>query len=242
MHRPSLNSLTAEEKSELARLIQEYVTRDIVAEHWDAVLSGVHQNPAGFLSFHRNYIAGLEEFLNSRGHQEWIPLPAWNPAEPIPPEFNIPREGSGRLRNLDPRISFSPRFDPENLAAFQSDAELGAALMEAHNEVHAKVGGVFNDLSRAPEAPIFWPFHSFIDDIWWEWQRISVIVPSCLGIPFAKARLLLALTGLPSSILPKRFQTGSSILPHFHLDSSTVVYQNPLPGMIVPRGTKVRLF
>lgn len=176
MHRPNLNSLPGAERRRLAQAIQQYATPAIVNEHWEAVISGVHNNPSSFLSFHRNYIGQLENYLQAQGHTQWTPLPAWNPAEPIPPEFNVPDNGPDRLRNLNPGISFSPQFDA-NLGNYTTDEELGIALRPVHDTVHRTVGGVMNNLRRAPEAPIFWPWHAFIDDIWWDWQRISVIVP-----------------------------------------------------------------
>lgn len=233
MHRPNLNALPPAERSLLAQYIQRYVTPAIVAEHWNAVLSGVHQDPVSFLSFHRNYIAGLENFLVEQGHPEWNPLPAWNPREPIPEEFNIPNSGPGRLRNLNPNVSFSPEFDQENLANFSTTAELGRALMERHNLVHSRIGGIMNNLQTAPQAPIFWPFHSFIDDIWWNWQRITVAVPSCLGLTLREARQLLGSCGLEIS-MPRQ-----SV--HFML-FGRIRFQNPYPDTLVPRGTVVKLF
>lgn len=175
MHRKNLKDLSAEDRNILARLIQQYATPAVVSEHREAMAAGVHNSPVGFLYFHRNYIAGLERYLQRQGFEKWVPLPQWNPADPIPEEFNIPDTGSGRLRNLNPNISFSPRFDLPNLASFHSDEELGMALIGPHNRVHRRVGGVMNNLWRAPEAPIFWPWHSFIDDIWWNWQRQNVM-------------------------------------------------------------------
>jgi hypothetical protein len=174
MHRQNINSLTANERSQLARLIRQYATPAVVNQHWEAVRAGAHNSPTEFLAFHRNYLAGLENYLAVQGYPQWVPLPVWNPAEPIPEEFNIPNTGPGRLINLNPGISFSPQFDRVNLSNFKTDADLGRALMGPHNRVHRAVGGVMNNLRRAPEAPIFWPWHSFIDDIWWHWQRLFI--------------------------------------------------------------------
>lgn len=180
MNRANPRHLLADERTVLADLIQLHTTPEVIRLHREAVMSGIHNNPVGFLSFHRSYISVLESFLSGRGYQQWVPLPAWEPSEPIPAEFHIPDEGMDALQNTNPQVSFSPEFDTENLVNFETAEELGLALMERHNTVHARVGGVMNNLQRAPEAPIFWPFHSFIDDIWWEWQRITVAVPSCI--------------------------------------------------------------
>ncbi len=171
MHRPDLNALPAGQRTQLAQLIQQYVTPAIVSQHLNAP-PAVHSVGAEFLSWHRTYIAGLENFLVSQGHPEWSPLPEWNPANAIPAEFNIPNAGAGRLRDLTPNISFSPRFDHANLGNFRTDEDLGTALMRPHNTVHNEIGGIMSSM-RAPEAPIFWLWHSFIDDIWWDWQRTT---------------------------------------------------------------------
>jgi len=196
MHRLNLINLPPNERALLASLIQQYATPNIIEMHWNAVLSGVHNDPVGFLSFHRNYIAGLETYLMEQGYPQWVTLPAWNPVEPIPEEFNIPNIGPERLQNLNPNVSFSPEFDQENLVNFATVEELGMALMTRHNLVHARIGGVMNNLRRVPVAPIFWVFHGFIDDIWWDWQRLTVVVPTVIGLSLAGATNILGGFGL----------------------------------------------
>ncbi|MFA7467492.1 MAG: tyrosinase family protein [Desulfotomaculaceae bacterium] len=170
MSRPSLNNLSVDDRRLLASLIQQYATPQIIDLHWNAAQAGAHSDPIMFLTFHREYIGGLETFLLEQGFPQFVPLPAWNPVEPISGEFNIPNVGPRRLRNLNPNVSFSPEFDPENLSSFRTITELGEALMTRHNLVHQRIGGIMNNMRLAPLAPIFWPFHSFIDDIYYNWQ------------------------------------------------------------------------
>ncbi len=136
-----------------------------------------------------------------------MPLPAWNPATPIPEQFNIPNTGPDRLRNLNPNISFSPQFDHDHLGDFETDEELGMSLMGPHGSVHNVIGGVMRTF-RSPAAPIFWPWHSFIDDIWWTWQRDTIITPDCTGLTFSRARRLLQSVGLTVG--------ATTIEPHAH--------------------------
>ncbi|MHB8918038.1 MAG: tyrosinase family protein [Desulfocucumaceae bacterium] len=232
MSRSNLSSLSENERSTLASLILQYVTPEIVEEHRNAALSGAHSDPVLFLSFHRRYIGGLEGFLQEQGYPQWVPLPAWNPAEPIPEEFNIPNAGPGQLENLNPNVSFSPQFDPENLINYETVEELGAAILPLHNLVHRRIGGVMNDMFRAPEAPIFWPFHSFIDDIWWNWQRITVVVPSCIGLNIDEAQRKLNYFGL-RSITKKNIPFP--VWPRIR-------FQNPSPKSVIPYRTFVKLF
>lgn len=193
MHRPNLKSLTAAQRAQLAQLIQQYVTPAIVNQH--AFPPPAAHAPATILSWHRNFILGLENFLVAQGHPEWSPLPAWNPAEPIPAEFNIPNAGPDRLLNLNPGINFSPDFDHSNLGNFETDTDLGMAIMGRHGSVHITVGGLMGNF-RSPAAPIFWPWHSFLDDIWWAWQRQTVVTPNCLGLTLNQARALLTSVGI----------------------------------------------
>ncbi len=232
MHRPNLNDLPPNERTLLASLIQQYTTPDIIDMHWNAVLSGVHNDPAGFLSFHRNYIGGLEAFLLEQGYPQLVPLPAWNPAEPIPEEFNIPNTGPERLRNLNPNVSFSPKFDQENLINYATVEELGEALMIRHNLVHARIGGVMNNLRRVPVAPIFWVFHSFIDDIWWDWQRVTVVVPSVIGLSLADATSMLGNFGFRTMMTANLYTSPWIQIKH----------QKPAPLTLSPRGTIVELY
>ena len=168
-----MNNLTVSDRRLLAGLIQQYATPEIIDIHWNAAQAGAHSDPVMFLTFHRDYIGGLEVYLSNQGFPQFAPLPAWNPAEPIPAEFNIPNFGFRRLRNLNPNVSFSPEFDRQNLSDFRTAAELGMALMTRHNLVHQRIGGIMNDMRQAPLAPIFWPFHGFIDDIYADWQLIQ---------------------------------------------------------------------
>lgn len=233
MQRPNLNELPADERVLLASLIQQYTTPEIIELHWNAALSGAHSDPVLFLSFHRDYLGGLESYLTAQGYPQWVPLPAWNPMEKIPGEFNIPDTGTDRLQNLDPQVSFSPEFDQQNLINFKTVEELGEALIPRHNLVHQRVGGVMNDQRRAPEAPIFWPFHSFIDDIWWNWQRTTVVVPSCIGLSFENARKSLEYCGLGIA----RPQNMYHYSPWARIRG-----QKPAPLTMVPRGIPVIIY
>lgn len=234
MHRPNLNDLSPGDRTHLAEMIQQYVTPEIVNLHVSPP-GGINiHDPSLFLSWHRAYIAGLENFLVQQGHPEWSPLPAWDPAEPIPDEFNIPDQGPDALRNLDPNISFSPEFDPENLGAFENDEELADAVDGPHGAVHVRVGGLMGDF-RSPGAPIFWPWHSFIDDIWWTWQRLTVITPNCLGLTRVRARQLLTSVGLVEGRIIR--QPGPGTQP----GRRVVIDQAPDAGNRVVQGTAVDL-
>lgn len=240
MSRSSLNNLTASEKNELSGLVQLYATPAVVDQHLKAVQSGIHNNPVSFLAFHREYIGGLESFLSRQGYSKYAPLPAWNPIEPIPREFNIPSTGPGKLVNLDPKISFSPEFDHNNLNRFRTETDFGMALMARHNTVHAAISGIMNTLHSAPKAPIFWPFHAYIDDIWVQWESLSVTAPSVLGLTLSEAYLKLMSRNLTLGSI-RSTTPGQSLTPRRRLSAAIISAQDPEPGTKTFHGSVVNV-
>jgi hypothetical protein len=94
--RRDLNSLTPQERVDLAALELEYLTGGnpptalqrgaIVVQHRAAQPSW-HDNPQ-FFPGHRGYLGEFEFWLqNVKNRPEFVPLPKWDPANPIPPEF-----------------------------------------------------------------------------------------------------------------------------------------------------------
>lgn len=223
MHRTDLNTLAAAERTQLAQLIQQYATPAIVNQH--AFPPPEAHAPGTILSWHRNFILGLENFLVAQGRPEWVPLPAWDPANQIPAEFNIPNAGPDRLVNLNPGINFSPDFDHANLGNFENNIDLGMAIMSRHAAVHNTVGGIMSSF-RSPAAPIFWPWHSFLDDIWWEWQRQTVVVPDCSGLAQNQARSLLNSVGLNLGTV--------TVIPHVDFPFTFPFPWQPQPPQLPP--------
>lgn len=93
--RPLLNNLDHDSLVKLARLLGEYLTATIVGFH-SAGLAPWHSGfgPGTlFFSGHRGYLGGFEIWLQNVKSQtdptvtEFVPLPKWNPGNPIPPEF-----------------------------------------------------------------------------------------------------------------------------------------------------------
>ncbi len=88
------NDLTSAERTLLAQLELDYLTGGnlsgaqrgaVVAEHRVAI-NAWHGAPQ-FFPGHRGYIGEFELFLLNAGHPEFVPLPKWNPANPVPEEF-----------------------------------------------------------------------------------------------------------------------------------------------------------
>jgi hypothetical protein len=206
-HRADLNSLTPAERTQLVNLILNYLTDSVVADHVSIVHSGLE-----LFTGHRAYILGLESYLLANGGAPFVPLPFWNSADPIPPEFNaVKNPGPGRppLVNLNPGLPKPPEFEYPAVCEYDDPAQLGNDINGWHGSVHCTIGGTMCMLPVASAAPIFWCWHAFVDHIYWDWQRCTVPCPDLSGctVEIAKRKLkaaglaLGAKTCLPESTL-----------------------------------------
>jgi hypothetical protein len=108
-HRADLNSLTAAQRTQLVNLMLNYLTDPVVADHVNIIHSGLE-----LFTGHRAYILGMENYLAANGGAAFVPLPFWNPATPIPAEFNVVKnQGPARppLVNLNPNVPKPPQFE-----------------------------------------------------------------------------------------------------------------------------------
>lgn len=175
-HRPNLNSLTAAGRQTLVDLMLQYLTDAVVANHTSIVHGGEE-----IFTGHRAYIAGMEAFLAANGGGQSVPLPKWDPATPIPAEFNVVRDqdnGTPRppLQNPNPNRPLPAQYQPPALCNFASGAQLGNSINGWHGGVHVAIGGSMGNGSIASAAPIFWCWHAFLDDVYYDWQ-------SCMRTP-----------------------------------------------------------
>jgi hypothetical protein len=169
--RQDLNALPAPERQALVNLILQYLNDAVVAAHTTITHSGEH-----LFTGHRQYIEQLEAFLAANGGGRFVPLPAWNSANPIPPEFNVVKaEDNGTARapmvNLNPNMPMPAQFAPPAVCNFASGTDLGNAANGWHGSVHSTVGGTFGNFPIASAAPIFWCWHAFVDEIYWDFQN-----------------------------------------------------------------------
>lgn len=169
MARPLLNSFSPAQRQDLATRILAYVTDAVVDAHMQIVHSG-----APLLTGHRAYIAGLEQYLQQNGAGAFVPLPKWDPATPIPGEFNVVKaedDGTPRpaLVNLNPNKPLPAAFRSPALCNIPTADALGNGLNGYHGVVHTTIGGAMGDAMISPAAPIFWCWHGFIDDVYAGW-------------------------------------------------------------------------
>jgi hypothetical protein len=74
----------------------------------------------------------------------------------------------------------APFFGYTSLGQFRTTGELGRALGASyHGTVHNTVGSTMASFS-SPQAPIFYPWHGYIDHIYAEWQRHTMAQPTAI--------------------------------------------------------------
>jgi hypothetical protein len=172
-HRIDLNSIPAGDRQKLVDLMLQYLTDEVVDDHMSIVHSGVD-----FFAGHRVYLGAMEAWLAANGGPEFVPLPEWSPANEIPPEFDVvkPRDdGTARdaLQDLTPNDPPSPSFAFPAVCSTGTVEELSNAVNPWHGGVHVTVGGAMGNLMNAPAAPIFWCWHAYLDDIYFDWESCA---------------------------------------------------------------------
>ena len=170
MARTDLNQLSPAQRQDLVTQMLTFINDDVVDDH-------IHINHSGadLLEGHRAYIGRMETHLQQNGGGALVPLPKWNPANPIPAEFNVVKSADDGtvlppLENLNPNMPLPSAFHSPALCSFQSAANIGNGLNGWHGSVHVTIGGTMRNSVIAPAAPIFWCWHAFLDDVYAAWQ------------------------------------------------------------------------
>jgi hypothetical protein len=154
-----------------------------------------HMGEHAFVT-HRNFIGDLESWLQSHGGNQFVPLPMWNPANPIPPEFNVVKATDGGtprppLQNLNPHLPKPVGLNPPTLCnTANADSLWDINVDNWHGQVHVTIGGSMGDIRIAPAAPIFFCWHSFVDEIyedylrcrWSGWEDLGGIITSAPAV------------------------------------------------------------
>lgn len=192
--RRNIWELSAGERASLKAAVKAYAESPGVVE-WHKANHALHTSGYYFLAGHRHYIEGLEAFLRAGGQlgpDELLPV--WDPSErqrarrAIPPEFIDPATGEGHIhdiwRPLRPLVAFSffpfkgfwlrlwPPFPFPHPSFVPWTSLYGIVLCwTAHFLVHVLVGGLFAQIPRTSETPLFWLWHAFIDDLYFDWQQ-----------------------------------------------------------------------
>jgi len=155
-----------------------YINDAVVWAHSPQNPNGIvhHMGEHAFIT-HRNFIGDMESWLLTHGGAAFVPLPSWNPAKPIPPEFNVVKaqdDSTPRppLQNLNPNLPKPAGLAPPGLCnVANADTLWDNGTDPWHGTVHVTIGGTMGDITIAPAAPIFFCWHGYVDEIYEDWIR-----------------------------------------------------------------------
>jgi len=211
-----------------------------------------------FFTWHRDY---LHRFEGQRMLKR--ALPSWAPWETIPQPFLDFGDASQRV--VQPAISRAA-FIPYSLEMLQYRPDLDALGVElsygAHLWTHIQCHGLMSKVETAQLHPLFYPWHSFVDEIFATWEGITKFrtpyqppnswpwgkMPRLVNPPGTPANAQRAhvpfLLGLNRDRAKQVLAEGGlhwaeHALPHA---DTYVLRQDPLPFTDVPRGSNVNIF
>jgi hypothetical protein len=181
-HTRSIWDLTSSQRSALATRIQQCVTPQILETHRQIDSNFGHEQGLALLEMHRNLIYDLEKCLVISGAGQFVPIPYWNPGDPIPVEARAVKQTGGptnpplersEVWKSDVDAAKAGRFTPWELfwhPTVEDFADWEFVLY--HNAVHGAVGGTMdgNHMHVSPAAVVFWLFHAYLNNIYTQWQ------------------------------------------------------------------------
>jgi len=166
--RPNIYDFSASQRATLANAIVAFIDEDVLAEH--AGGHDWHHPDVGELFFtkHHDYLNQLESYLLGNGFSQFVPVPEWDPGDPIPSEFLILDPLVSGALNQNPNMPIPPQFADTKLCNFANASLLAQSIEDWHDDVHGSVGGAMGSIRTAPGAPIFWLWHGLLDDTYHE--------------------------------------------------------------------------
>lgn len=131
-----------------------------------------------FFTWHRYYIQEMEHWFLENGYQQFVPLPAWNPnATPmVPNEFfsgpnAITASQYGSLSSQNSNPPSNTNYVPPASCGTTNENTFAANTEGIyHNPVHNNISGTMGT-PHSSAAAIFWPWHGYVDDLWYCYQR-----------------------------------------------------------------------
>lgn len=223
----------------------------------DHRLIGVqHTYGIPFFWWHRQYLEKLEALIS--GKKPGKLLPKWDPypkklppnirAYTIPDEFLVPTSPQADAIHSPPPLPFDifARYRGENLRQFDHPDRLANELQDlSHTYIHAACGGIMSNPNRTAEAPIFWCWHGFIDDIWEDWLSMHIVGHTEVPVPHllfmhmddGDAQHVTDTLGAVGLRLGTIHRNPLNPTPH-HI----VTAQSPLEGRMVNAGSNVNIW
>ena len=163
-HTRSIWDLTSSQRTTLSTKIQQCVTQRILDTHVQIANDGGHEVGPVLLEAHRNFIWDMEKCLVTSGAGQFVPLPYWNPGDPLPVEARAVKQIGGTynpplLRSevwkSDVDAAKDSRWAPWDLPTFATVEDWADWYFVLwHNAVHGALGGTMdgNHMQVAPAA------------------------------------------------------------------------------------------
>ena len=185
--------LNSQQNSNTSVLTDRYL---IIKQHKDNDPYIHHYNHT-FLGWHRSFLGRMEAYVmprlsNSLRNKLNGLLPYWDPTTTIPSQFY---NGSSVLDGFEDLQDQSPynngssynvnKFTSSNfcnnysngssstycgLARSRAIDKFAADLECEHNDVHNAIGGAMRNPTTSPAAAIFWIWHAWVDEIYWDYE------------------------------------------------------------------------
>ena len=166
-HRKSVSTLGNANLTQLRALLDQYIVKPIdnpVTEHKNAGNdNSLMIHDMGFVAWHQHFVAKLETWLVMNGGGQFVPLPYWDPAKPIPAQLN--------KNNQNVNLPLPANLRTAAIKTIASYDVLNARLVPYHGAVHDALGGQMPNPDTSPSDPIFWPFHSFLVAVYERWRN-----------------------------------------------------------------------
>ena len=166
-HRKSVSTLGNANLTQLRALLDQYIVKPIdnpVTEHKNAGNdNSLMIHDMGFVAWHQHFVAKLENWLVMNGGGQFVPLPYWDPAKPIPAQLN--------KNNQNVNLPLPANLRTAAIKTIASYDVLNARLVPYHGAVHDALGGQMPNPDTSPSDPIFWPFHSFLVAVYERWRN-----------------------------------------------------------------------
>jgi hypothetical protein len=189
--RKQLKDLSSTERTELRNLIMDFVKDGTISTnlgpakypnvfHHTTHIKQIHfTNNKNFIQWHRYYLQTLEQWLILKGKSKYVPLPSWRPTDCIPDEFWGTSAILPAVDSFPPLInkcitppSVTKYSDANKCTLFPTLDKFSDSLERVyHNAVHKSIGGSMDKARFSAGAAIFWPWHAWVDDLYYCYQK-----------------------------------------------------------------------
>ena len=141
----------------------------------------------GFLTWHRQFILDFEERLQEFEPNICLPYWDWRSKRKVPKHMQV-RDWMGLEQGRGKRGSAIGRKVKLNkIEKIRDFREMSDEIELLHNSIHGSLGGEMALGATAPEDPIFFMHHAFVDKMWDYWQTHNPDI--AMDHPFAEDQL-----------------------------------------------------